>query len=147
MAESGAGRVRPLERHHAVFVYMLRAVRARLLGRPAGNMTREVVDELFPQRIITLEPGRHAEIHRAVAEAVDDILARDAMAARPGRQPGYTDRAGAPGLVRRTDVTPTEAIDILEEAYRRVYREHPGLISDEMMTEILDAFEQVRASL
>jgi hypothetical protein len=166
--EEGVARGGMIEQHHSAFVYVLRAIRSRLLRRPPASVTgaggegfRQVVDEIFPQERVAIEPLRHDDIHAALNDVLDDMLEppqvdttgmtpAEAARARARAQversgSRVVERQGARGMMRRLEtMSDVDLLNLLEQAYERVYDEYPGLISEEMMQEIRAAFDVVR---
>ncbi|WP_298890063.1 DUF4157 domain-containing protein [uncultured Serinicoccus sp.] len=162
LIQSGLARSDWLERHHTVFVYLLRAISSRRTGRPASTLTqsagqgfRQIVDEIFPQTLVDLDRIVHARLHRLLNDVLDEMLVPDRVAARMARVDEFREfgfqmvqREGVRGMLRRLEfLTKHELVDILEEAYLRVHRENPGMLSDETLGALMDAIDEVRRSL
>jgi hypothetical protein len=159
----GRGRIDRLERHHTVFVFILHAVQARrsgrapqTLNRASGQGFRQIVDEIFPQALVNMERARHGDLHRILNDNLDELLEPQRVADRIARAAGemrdhgwlMVQRGGRRAMLERLQhLTERELIDIVEEAYTRVYREHPGILSDEIMRETLAAIDAVRQGL
>jgi hypothetical protein len=163
---SAGGRLDRFERHHSVFVYVLRAIQARRAGRPVQSVTgvgsegfRQIVDTLFWQgdELVMMDRMTHASLHRALNDVLDEMLEPQRvidLIARRGAVEGFgpgrrvVESGGAQAMMRRLQsITEHELVDIVEEAYRRVFNEHPGLLSDEMIQETFLAIERVRQGL
>lgn len=148
---SAGGRLDRLERHHSVFVFVLRAIQSRRAGRArrsvpgaGGEGFRQIVDDLFPQPLVTMDRMTHTALHRALNDILDEMLEPQRVLDLIARR-GVVERGGAPAMMQRLQhITELELIDIVEETYRRVFTEHPGLLSDEMIEEALRAIERVR---
>jgi hypothetical protein len=158
------GRLDRLEQHHTVFVFVLRAIQARRAGRSARSVTgagsegfRQIVDDLFPQQLVGLEQMRHDDLHRALNDTLDrlleparvvDLIARRGPPAGFGPGSRVVERGGARAMMERLQhVTELELVDIVEDAYRQVNLEHPGLLSPEMMEQVLREIARVRQGL
>jgi hypothetical protein len=143
---------------------VLRAIESRRAGRAAREVTgaggegfRQIVDDLFPQALVGMERMTHVDLHRALNDILDEMLepqrVTDLMARR-GAAEGFgagsrvVERGGAREMMRRLQhITELELVDIVEQAYRRVFAEHPGLVSDEVIEETLQAIDRVRRAL
>ncbi len=163
VASRRGGRIDRLERHHTVFVFVLRAIQAQRSGRAPGTLTRasaegfrQIVDDLFPQGLVNMERAVHADLHRHLNNTLDELLEPRAVAERVARAAGemrdqgwlIVQRGGTRQMLERLQhLTENELLSIVEEAYMRVYREHPGLISDDIMRETMEAIDQVRRGL
>jgi hypothetical protein len=158
------GRIERSERHHSVFVFVLRAIQAKRAGRKVASVTakggegfRQIVDALFPQKLVELHLPVHNDLHRAVNDILDEMLEPEKVInlierkVRPesfGAGWKVVERGGAKEMMRRLNqVTERELVEIVDEAYRRAFREHPGLVSDEIMKKILDDIDSVKRAL
>lgn len=159
LIEAGAGSMQRMERHHGVFVYLLNAIASSRVGRRvavAGETFRAIVDDLFPQRLIDLDPGVHDILHMQFWRVFDEIFEPDEFMRRLQRGlhewdisfSSIVERAGAPGMLRRMQqLTETELLDIIEETYIRIFRENPGLIPAATQREIIEQIDEVRRYL
>ncbi|MCC7247889.1 MAG: DUF4157 domain-containing protein [Lysobacter sp.] len=159
LVEAGAASMQRMERHHGVFVYLLNAIASSRAGRRvavAGETFRAIVDDLFPQRLIDLEPGVHGILHMQFWRIFDEIFEPERFMQRLRRGLSESDisfssiveRAGAPGMLRRMqELTEHELLDIIEETYIRIFRENPSLISARVQREILEQIDEVRRYL
>jgi hypothetical protein len=115
------------------------------------------VDDLFPQGLVGMERMVHVDLHRALNDILDEMLEPQRvldLIARRGAPEGFgaglrvVERGGAREMMQRLQhVTELELVEIVEQAYRRVFAEHPGLVSDEVIEETLQAIERVRRAL
>jgi hypothetical protein len=164
IAGSLGGRLDRLEQHHSVFVFVLRAIQARRAGRAARTVTskggegfRQIVDDMFPQKLVGMERMAHDDVHRALNDVLDemlepqrvvDLIERRGLPETFGQGFRVVERGGARDMMQRLQyVTELELVDIVEQAYRRVFIEHPGLVSTETMQETLQAIDSVRRAL
>jgi uncharacterized membrane protein HdeD (DUF308 family) len=164
------GRLDHLEAHHPVEVFLLRAIQARRVGRAAGTVRaqggegfRQVVDVLFPQGdpaqaefggLVPLEKLRHDELHRALNDTLDVMLEPERVAdlrERRGPPPTFgpgsrvVQGEGAAGMMRRLQaLTENELLNLLEQAYTTVQREHPGLLNQREWAAVHQAFDRIR---
>jgi hypothetical protein len=201
--EAGVARIARLERHHTVFVFVLRAIQARRAGRPAASVTgvgsegfRQIVDELFPQQLVHLDKETHDFLGQYLNDVLDKMLEPKRMAERFAkaaaeksdwkslsgelsallgqpvrkaevleliallrgpvheaallRDEGFkiVNQEGVQGMMRRLQqVTESELIDIVEEAYQRVFSENPDMFSHDVIQQTFAAIDEVRRGL
>ena len=161
---SSGGRLDWMERHHSVYVYLLNAIAAHRSGRSISSVAapnrrafRLIVDELFGQELVNMERMVHVDLHRAVNDVLDNMLEPQRVAALVVRNPHIASFGpgrrvvqlqGTPGMMQRLEIyTARDLVNILERAYLRVFAEHPGLVSDEVIEEILQQIHRVRQAL
>jgi Domain of unknown function (DUF4157) len=160
LVEASAAQIQRFERHHAVFVYLLNAIASSGAGRRAavaGDTFRRIVDDIFPQRLIDLDPVVHSIMHMEFWRIFDEIFAPDQFVERLRRVAlnewdvsfnSIVERAGAPGMLRRMqEITEHELMDIIEETYLRIFRENPSLLSPRLQREIIEQIDEVRRYL
>jgi hypothetical protein len=160
LVEAGAAQIQRFERHHAVFVYLLNAIASSGAGRRAavaGDTFRRIVDDIFPQRLIDLDPIVHNILHMQFWRIFDEIFEPNQFIERLRRVAlnewdvsfnSIVERAGAPGMLRRMQqLTEHELIDIIEETYLRIFRENPGLLPRATQIEIIEQIDEVRRYL
>ncbi len=160
LVEAGAAQIQRFERHHAVFVYLLNAIASSGAGRRAaiaGDTFRRIVDDIFPQRLIDLDPAIHSILHMQFWRIFDEIFEPNQFVERLRRVAlnewdvsfnSIVERAGAPGMLRRMQqLTEHELMDIIEETYLRIFRENPGLLSPRLQREIIEQIDEVRRYL
>jgi Domain of unknown function (DUF4157) len=160
LVEASAAQIQRFERHHAVFVYLLNAIASSGAGRRAaiaGDTFRRIVDDIFPQRLIDLDPVVHNILHMQFWRIFDEIFAPDQFVERLRRVAlnewdvsfnSIVERAGAPGMLRRMQqLTEHELMDIIEQTYIRIFRENPGLLSPRLQREIIEQIDEVRRYL
>jgi Domain of unknown function (DUF4157) len=159
LVEAGAGSLRRFEDHHAVFVYLLNAIASSRAGRAvavAGDTFRSIVDDIFPQTLIRLEPGVHDILHMQFWRIFDEVFESERFMERLRRGLSETDisfssiveRGGAPQMLRRLQqITEHELLDIIEETYMRIFRENPDLIPASVQRQIIEQIDEIRRML
>ena len=153
-------RVDRFELHHAVEVYILRGIEsaaARVFtgfsvnpwadrdrdsfsteyNRGAKGF-RQFVDDLYAEQEdkVELDKFVHQELHKALKEA---LAAEEIKVAGSAQQ--IMDQ------LRAQKVTEIQLLDTLENAYRNVFADHPGLLSDEQQAQTLRHIDEVREAL
>jgi hypothetical protein len=169
LAEAGVGAIQGMEDHHWVFVFFIRAIemkranrKVRTIDKGSTEGFRDVVDEVFKQKLTSLPKLKHKDLHRALDDVLDEMLEPDRVAKlaernrkTPSKRPKsfgtgsqLVSKGGVKKMMSRLKtMTPMQILDILETAYLKVYRLHPGLMSKDDLKALIDAFDVVRKAV